>query len=156
MPDALLGHNGGNAKFFHKVSHPSPVLAAAAGCVPGLMELHAASLGCTELSSMRLLRNHFIRTDPAPSVSVGDGIRWHIDNAFLPSHEDPYRLDGGPREVYTRSIVALNTVETGGAALMVSPGSVGVKASLIISVLFNGTAELPLFPLQFHQEIVIK
>ena len=86
---------------------------------------------------MRLLQNHFIRTDPAPSVSVGDGIRWHIDNAFLPSHEDPYRLDGGPREVYTRSIVALNTVETVGAALMVSPGSVGVKASLIISVLFQ-------------------
>jgi hypothetical protein len=118
----VLGHNSGNSNFIHTISHPNPALAVIAAGMPRLAEAHAASL-CSEVCHMILNGQHYIRTDPNPEAVAVVGSGWHVDNAFLVSHES-----SSPRHVYTRSIVTLSEggVEPGGGGIMISPSSVGV------------------------------
>eukprot|EP01045_Picozoa_sp_COSAG04_P025559 COSAG04_NODE_3376_length_2875_cov_1.748199_3_plen_252_part_00 len=139
-----LGHNGNSGGFTHVVSHPNPLLATVAHVLPALAEVHAASLS-SDPAHMCLNGQHFIRTDPNPDAPPG-AKNWHIgkcsrplwvfcrslkssgctDNCFLPVHEE-----SRPRRVYTRSILALNKIESGGAAVMFSPGGIGAARDVV-------------------------
>lgn len=91
--------------------------------LPQLADAHAASLA-SKSEHMCLNGQHFIRTDPSDAAPGAKN--WHIDNCFLPRHED-----ATPRRVYTRSILALNKIEQGGAAVMFSPGGVGAARNVV-------------------------
>ena len=118
-----LGHNGSTGGFTHVVSHPSPLLSIMAHYLPQLADAHAASLA-SKPERMCLNGQHFIRTDPSDAAPGAKN--WHIDNCFLSRHED-----ATPRRVYTRSILALNKIEQGGAAVMFSPGGVGAARNIV-------------------------
>jgi ectoine hydroxylase-related dioxygenase (phytanoyl-CoA dioxygenase family) len=61
-----------------------------------------------------------VRTDPHPEQKGAQG--WHLDNAYLPNQRAP--APHYPRgQVHYHTMVALNDVESGGAALCVVPGS---------------------------------
>ena len=124
VADEALGHNGGNSNFTHVASHPNPVLMVMAHVLPELAAAHAASLH-SDAEHMRLNGQHFIRTDPSPDALPG-AANWHIDNTFLPQHEQSH-----PRQVYTRSILALNTQSSGGAPLWMSSGAVNAARDVV-------------------------
>lgn len=123
VPKEELGHNGGSGGFTHVVSHPNPILSSMAHYLPQLASVHAASLA-SEPEHMCLNGQHFIRTDPS---DVAPGAKnWHVDNCFLPRHEA-----ATPRRVYTRSILALNKIEKGGAAVMFLPSGVAAARNVV-------------------------
>lgn len=78
-----------------------------------LLDLAKAILFSNDL---RLLEQVLIRTDPSLPPHGAGG--WHIDFAFLPRH-----YDARPRQTYFHMVHALNTVEPGGGAFNIVPGS---------------------------------
>lgn len=66
-------------------------------------------------ADLRLTEQVLIRTDPSPTPGANG---WHIDWGFHPRH-----LAAWPRQTYVQMVHALSTVEAGGGAVMVVPGS---------------------------------
>ncbi|MBA2479093.1 MAG: phytanoyl-CoA dioxygenase family protein [Planctomycetes bacterium] len=97
----------------HDLRHPIPGEIMAEMVTPQHLELARMLFDAQEL---RLTEQVLIRTDPAtqPPGPVG----WHIDFAFHPRH-----YAARPRQTYVQMVHALSTVESGGAATMVVPGS---------------------------------
>ena len=94
--------------------HPIPgAIMAKALNRPALLDLAAELIHADD---MRLLEQVLIRTDPRPAPHGPGG--WHIDFAFLP--ED---YNARPRRTYFHMVHALSTVEPGGGAFMIVPGS---------------------------------
>ena len=96
--------------------HPIPgEVMAEALFETGLMALAASQLFSTDI---RLLEQVLIRTDPAEPGVAGGASGWHLDMAF---HPDEY--NARPRRTYYHYVHALSTVEPGGGAFTIVPGS---------------------------------
>ena len=67
---------------------------------------------------LRLLEQVLIRTDPAAPGAARGPNGWHVDMAF---HPDEY--NARPRRTYFHHVHALSTVEPGGGAFTIVPGS---------------------------------
>lgn len=80
---------------------------------PVLLSLAAQLLKASEL---RLLEQVLIRTDPKLPPYGPTG--WHVDMAFFPR-----QYQATPRQTYFHMVHALSTVEPGGGAFMIVPGS---------------------------------
>ena len=119
---AGLGENSGSANHIHAIAHPHPAMAVMAPSMPAVAEVHAAALR-SDRQHLCLNGQSLLRSDPTDDPTAHErgvvGSGWHLDNAFLASHGE-----STPRQVYTRSMVTLSDVESGGAAMMFSPGSV--------------------------------
>ena len=116
--DALdLGHSsqGGSGGWRHTIAHPNPTMAVCAHYMQKTVEAHCQILR-SDPAHIRLNGQTLTRTDPGGADGPNYGA--HVDNAFLSEH-----IDSTPREVYSRSIVALNPVRPGGAAFVCWPRS---------------------------------
>ncbi len=100
-------------KRFHDLRHPIPGQIMADMVTPQLLELAIRMLRATEL---RLTEQVLIRTDPSSGEPGPTG--WHIDMALYPRH-----LAATPRQIYVQMVHALSTVESGGGAVTLVPGS---------------------------------
>ena len=113
----------------HSVCHPNPATVAVVDCMEKMTRAHCEFLR-SERAHIKLNGYSLIRTDP---YEGGDVVRphtnptnIHIDNAFLPRHDD-----ATPREIYSRSIVYLNTVTEGGAPIVVWPRAHKAAAEVV-------------------------
>ena len=77
------------------------------------LELASTLIGARDL---RMREQVFVRTDPSPPPY--QSLTWHIDAAFC--RED---FQKKPRQVYYQMLHYCSTVEVGGAAVMIVPGS---------------------------------
>jgi ectoine hydroxylase-related dioxygenase (phytanoyl-CoA dioxygenase family) len=100
----------------HDLRHPIPGAIMAEIVTPALVDLAMAILKTTVVADLRLLEQVLIRTDPQPPPHGPAG--WHVDWAFLP---DEY--EARPRQTYFHMVHACSTVEPGGGAFMIVPGS---------------------------------
>lgn len=100
----------------HDLRHPLSGAVMAQIITPALLELAQAILKTRQLADLRLLEQVLIRTDPKPPPHGPTG--WHIDWTFFP---DEYQAT--PRQTYYHMVQACSTVEPGGGAFMVVPGS---------------------------------
>src|SRR5262249_6531889 len=88
-----------------------------AQCItPALVELARAILRNGDVADLRLLEQVLIRTDPKPAPHGPTG--WHVDWAFFPEEDR-----AAPRQTYYHMVQACSTVEPGGGAFMIVPGS---------------------------------
>lgn len=101
----------------HDLRHPidDPLMARLA-TRPALLELGRTLLGTRSLSDLRLLEQVLIRTDPKPPPHGPVG--WHVDWAFFPDE-----CQATPRRTYFHLVHACSTVEPGGGAFLIVPGS---------------------------------
>ena len=112
----------------HEIAHPNPALAVMAPFMPKLADATAQVLR-SSIEHLRLNGQTLLRTDPSAGGTPGSPstiVHWHVDNAFLDTH-----MDSTPRQVYSRAMVTLSNVHSGGGAIMVAPNSVGVTRTII-------------------------
>jgi ectoine hydroxylase-related dioxygenase (phytanoyl-CoA dioxygenase family) len=100
----------------HERRHPLPGAIMAQIITPALTEVAQAALKTCTLTDLRLLEQVLIRTDPRPPPHGPTG--WHVDWAFFPSE-----YLSAPRQTYYHMVQACSTVEPGGGAFMIVPGS---------------------------------
>jgi ectoine hydroxylase-related dioxygenase (phytanoyl-CoA dioxygenase family) len=108
-----VGHAPGG---LNTLRHPIPgaIMAEALYETP-LLALATELLGATDL---RLLEQVLVRTDPDPTKEQRGATGWHVDMAFLPEE-----YNAVPKRTYYHHIHALSTVEAGGGAFTIVPGS---------------------------------
>jgi hypothetical protein len=104
------------AKRIHDIRHPIPGALMARLITPELLAVAQAVLRVPEIARLRLLEQVLIRTDPKPPPHGPVG--WHVDWAFSPAE-----FAATPRQTYFHMVHAANTVEPGGAAFLIVPGS---------------------------------
>ena len=112
----------------HEIAHPNPALAVMASFMPKLVDANAQVLR-SSAEHLRLNGQTLLRTDPSAGGAPGSPstiVHWHVDNAFLDTH-----MDSTPRQVYSRAMVTLSDVHSGGGAIMVAPNSIGVTRTII-------------------------
>ena len=113
-PPEVATHN-----YRHTIRHPIYDEVMAELVTDATVAIHRRLL---RTESLRLTQQAFVRSDydpPARAAATGvvvDG--WHIDHAFLAQ-----QYESTPRAVYYSSMIALSTIESGGAPLVVQPGS---------------------------------
>jgi ectoine hydroxylase-related dioxygenase (phytanoyl-CoA dioxygenase family) len=114
--DSLCPPVGTTPGALHSLRHPIPgeILAEALYQTP-LLPLAAELLGSRDL---RLLEQVLIRTDPAADRTKSAPNGWHIDMAFMPEE-----FHASPNRTYYHHVQALSTVEPGGGAFTIVPGS---------------------------------
>jgi len=101
----------------HTLRHPIPgAIMARLASNPVLLALAARLLDARDPADLRLLEQVLIRTDPGPLPAGPTG--WHVDMAFFP---DQY--ESRPRRTYYHMVHACSTVQPGGGAFMIVPGS---------------------------------
>jgi hypothetical protein len=122
----LQTHSSG---WMHSVCHPNPATVAVVDCMEKMTRAHCEFLR-SERAHIKLNGYSLIRTDP---YEGGDAVgphtnptNIHIDNAFLSRHDA-----ATPREVYSRSIVYLNSVTEGGAPIVVWPRAHKAAAEVV-------------------------
>ena len=98
----------------HDLRHPIPgAIMARLASNRTTLELASTLIGSRDL---RMREQVFVRTDPSPPPY--QSLTWHIDAAFC--RED---FQKKPRQVYYQMLHYCSTVEVGGAAVMIVPGS---------------------------------
>ena len=98
----------------HDLRHPIPgAIMARLASNRTTLELASTLIGSRDL---RMREQVFVRTDPSPPPYPSP--MWHIDAAFC--REDFHTK---PRQVYYQMLHYCSTVEAGGAAVMIVPGS---------------------------------
>ena len=166
--ETLWGHDsqGGSRNYLHTVAHPNPMLAIMAHYMPQVVDVHAQVLR-SKPEHLRLNGQNLKRTDPfalPASSSAADhatagaplphsaeprSTNWHIDNAWLAEHENT-----SPRQVYSRAMVTLNSVSSGGAAIMVARQSAAAAREVIDRrVRDEGQDAYLLDPLKWRSEV---
>jgi ectoine hydroxylase-related dioxygenase (phytanoyl-CoA dioxygenase family) len=105
------------ARRLHTLRHPIPgTIMARLASNPSLLALATRLLDARDPTDLRLLEQVLIRTDPGPLPAGPTG--WHVDMAFFP---DQY--ESRPRRTYYHLVHACSTVQPGGGAFMIVPGS---------------------------------
>ena len=98
----------------HDLRHPIPgAIMARLASNRTTLELASTLIGSRDL---RMREQVFVRTDPSPPPY--QSLSWHIDAAFC--RED---FQAKPRRVYYQMLHYCSTVEAGGAAVLIVPGS---------------------------------
>lgn len=108
--------NQQDARRVHDLRHPLPGTIMSRIVTPALVELAQTILKTPELGDLRLLEQVLIRTDPGPHPPGPTG--WHVDWAFFPRE-----YTAVPRQTYYHMVHACSTVEPGGGAFTIVPGS---------------------------------
>lgn len=105
------------ARRIHTLRHPiaDPLMPRLVNR-PELLALAMALLKVRDIADLRLLEQALIRSDPRPAPHGPVG--WHVDWAFPPSE-----YEATPRRTYYHLVHACSTVEQGGGAFMIVPGS---------------------------------
>lgn len=133
--DATLGPPGDKlqpgrapSEAIRSIAHPDSALAVIAPFMPKLVDANAQVLRSSS-EYIRLNGQTLVRTDASAGGAPGSPssvVHWHVDNAFMDSH-----MDSTPREVYSRSMVTLSDVRSGGGAIMVVPNSVSSTRAIV-------------------------
>jgi ectoine hydroxylase-related dioxygenase (phytanoyl-CoA dioxygenase family) len=114
--DSLLPAIGTKPGSVNDLRHPIPgSIMAEALFDTGILSLGEALLDSKEI---RMLEQVLIRTDPAAPGTKPGATAWHVDMAF---HPDEFQAR--PRRTYYHHVHSLSTVEPGGGAFMIVPGS---------------------------------